>query len=74
MLITKVYSNPVLDEFLTVYLLAVNRLAELRAELLGVDERNRLEALGRFKNLKTKCDTLERLVFTEMEPASDARF
>jgi len=74
MLITKVYSNPMHDEFLTVYLLAVNRLAELRAELLGIDERNRLEALGRLKNLKTKCDTLARLVFPEMEHASDARF
>lgn len=70
MLITN-NANPVHDEFLTVYLLAVNRLAELRAEAWGMaNERDSRAALERLRNQQTRCTALGRLVFPGLERAS----
>jgi hypothetical protein len=75
MLKTKVDPNNVREEFLTVYLLAVNRLAELRAEARDmVNERDRLSALGRLRKHQTQCWALERLVFPEWSTPVDARY
>jgi hypothetical protein len=75
MLKTKSDPNMVRDEFLTVYLLAVNRLAELRAEAKEiVNERDNLAALGRLKRHQTQCRALGRLVFPEWSTPVDSRF
>jgi hypothetical protein len=71
MLKTKTNPSVVHEEFLTVYLLAVNRLAALRAEARGmVNQHDSVAALGRLKDLQTKCCALERLVFPGMERAN----
>jgi hypothetical protein len=72
---TLINPNAVQDEFLTVYLLAVNRMAELRVAARGmVNECDSLAALGRLKKLQTQCGALERLVFPERSTPVDTRF
>lgn len=68
MLNTKIDLNLAHDEFLMVYLLTLNRLAELRAEVKGMtSERESLATLRLLNNLQVKCWGLERLLFPGME-------
>ena len=63
--------NPVHDEFLTVYLLAVNRLSELRCAMRAMsDETHTLAALRLLNNLQNECWALEHLLFSDRERAS----
>ena len=68
---TTTHLNPVHEELLNVYLLAVNRLSEVRCAVRGMTkESDSLPALRLLNNLQMECWALERLLFRDAERAS----